>query len=102
NARTARDDPVPAALVSCVDGETTTATRAAHLARGAHRCRPPLSSPVSLGSGAVLVALAADMRRRVRLARQTVLGEERAIDAETALLGMRAPATQLLACVARS
>lgn len=66
--------------------------------RGAHasrRCRTAPSPPLPIGSSAVLVALAADVRRRSRLARRVVVDDERVLDVEVALLASPAPASPL-------
>ncbi|HEV3212676.1 MAG TPA: hypothetical protein VGZ03_04690, partial [Acidimicrobiales bacterium] len=73
-----------------------------HGARGSHRCRPAPASPLPLGTGAILVPLAADARRRARLARRVVVDDEGAVDVETALLSSPAPPTSLLVGAARA
>jgi hypothetical protein len=73
--------------------------------RGPHapsRCRSVPLTPIPLGSGAVLVPLAADVRRRARLGRRLVLDDEGAIDVETSLLGTQGPLAPLLTGVARA
>ena len=66
------------------------------------RCRSGPVTPIPLGSGAVLIPLAADVRRRARLARRIVLDDEGAIDVETSLLATHDPPTLLLAGAARA
>ena len=74
----------------------------AHVARDPRRCRQGPAVPIPLGSGALLVPLAADVRRRARLGRRIVVDGEDAIDVETSLLGCGPPATPLLAGTARA
>jgi hypothetical protein len=69
---------------------------------GEHRCRHAPVSPVPLGTGPLLVPLAAVVRRRTRLGRRLHVGDERAVDVETALLAAPAPPTALLSDVARA
>ncbi|HEV3328386.1 MAG TPA: hypothetical protein VGZ33_03235, partial [Acidimicrobiales bacterium] len=66
------------------------------------RCRSGPLTPIPLGTGAVLVPLAADVRRRARLARRIVLDDEGAVDVETSLLATPGPPTLLLAGAARA
>ncbi len=68
----------------------------------ASRCRSGPRTPIPLGSGALLVPLASDVRRRARLARRTVLDDEGAVDVETSLLGVHGAPGPLLAGVARA
>jgi DNA-binding SARP family transcriptional activator len=66
------------------------------------RCRSGTPTPIPLGSGAVLVPLAADVRRRARLGRRIVLDDDDAIDVETTLLGAHAAPAPMLTGVARA
>jgi DNA-binding SARP family transcriptional activator len=70
--------------------------------RAPSRCRSGPVTPIPLGSGAVLVTLAADVRRRARLARRIVLDDEGAVDVETSLLAAPGPPTLLLTGAARA
>jgi hypothetical protein len=79
------------------------AARSAHAprrARGGHRGPHGGVAPVNVGTGSILVALAAEMRRRSRMWRRVVVDDEAAIDVETALLGAPAAPSSLLAAVA--
>ncbi len=70
--------------------------------RGGHRGATGHVVDVSLGTGAILVPLAADLRRRARARRRLVLDDDRAVDVETALLAASASPASLLRAVARS
>jgi len=80
----------------------TPADRAVRWARRPHgaRCRHARSTPALLGTGVLLVALAADARRRSRLSRRVGLDTAAAVDLETALLAGRAAPWPRLASVA--
>jgi hypothetical protein len=77
--------------------------RSAHAprrARGGHRGQHPGVAPSTIGTGSILVALAAELRRRSRSWRRVVVDDETAIDVETALLGAPAAPAPLLVAVA--
>ncbi len=69
--------------------------------RGGHRGTGPIN-PLWLGSGATLVPLAAELRRRARTGRRIQLDDPRAIDVETILLGVGPSPAMLLTAVGRS
>lgn len=81
-----------------------TSARPAHAprrARGGHRGQNGGVAPRNIGTGSILVALAAELRRRSRTQRRVVVDGEGAIDVETALLGAQAAPGSLLAAIAR-
>jgi len=69
--------------------------------RGGHRGHHRGAATQTVGTGTILVALAAELRRRARTWRRVVLDDESAIDVETALLGATAAPSPLLAAIAR-
>lgn len=73
-----------------------------HPAHVPNRCRPVPHTPLPLGSGSMLVPLAATARRRRRISRRIVLDDEGAVDVETVLLGVADAPTSLLCGVARA
>jgi hypothetical protein len=75
----------------------TTPRRAAHANHGPRRCPRAATLPVDLGTAAVLVGLAADVRRRARLGRRVVVDDDHALDVETTLLASPTAPTGLLA-----
>ena len=87
--------------VVTVDGGAERPAHAPRRTRGGHRGHHRDAAPQALGTGTILVALAAELRRRARTWRRVVLDDESAIDVETALLGATAAPSRLLAAIAR-
>jgi hypothetical protein len=79
---------------------TSPPAHAPRRARGGHRGPHGGIAPLNVGTGSMLVALAAELRRRSRTRRRVLLDGEAAIDVETALLGASASSSSLLAAVA--
>ncbi|HUD70116.1 MAG TPA: hypothetical protein VMQ40_07745 [Acidimicrobiales bacterium] len=94
------DEPTPARGQS-VRTRSAGSAHAPRRARGGHRGQHGGVTPTTIGTGSILVALAADLRRRSRMWRRVVLDDEAAIDVETALLAAPAAPTSLLAAAAR-